>query len=129
VTAQLAALHVQVAEQIVQSLQDAHEMLRALLGDEELVQPRLESLAGKTVAFTGPLSIRRFDAEVMVMQAGGSVDRHVTGRVDVIVQGRRSPAYRDGHKGDKLARVEKLLSKGREICIINEDRFKELVGL
>src|SRR5438477_8766657 len=43
---------------------DAREMLRALQGDGDHAQPPLESLAGKTVVFTGPLAIRRFDAEV-----------------------------------------------------------------
>jgi serine/threonine protein kinase len=108
---------------------DAREMLSALQGDGDHVQPPLESLAGKVVVFTGPLSIRRFDAEVMVRGAGGSVADQVTARVDVVVQGRRSPHYRKGHKGDKLCEAEKLIRQGHPICIINEKAFKELVGL
>jgi serine/threonine protein kinase len=108
---------------------DAREMLRALQGDGDHIQPPLASLAGKTVVFTGPLSIRRFDAGVMVRQAGGSVAEEVTKRVDVVVQGGRSPLYRNGHKGDKLCQAEKLIRQGHPICIINEREFGELVGL
>jgi serine/threonine protein kinase len=108
---------------------DAREMLRALQGDGDHQQPPLESLAGKTVVFTGPLSIRRFDAEVMVRQSGGSVADQVSTRVDVVVQGGRSPLYRNGHKGDKLCEAEKLIRQGHPICLINENQFKELVGL
>jgi serine/threonine protein kinase len=108
---------------------DAREMLRAMQGDGDHVHPPLESLAGKTVVFTGPLSITRFDAGVMVRQAGGSVADLVTARVDVVVQGGRSPLYRNGHKGDKLCEAEKLIRQGHPICIINEKDFKGLVGL
>jgi serine/threonine protein kinase len=108
---------------------DAREMLRALQGDSDHVQPPLESLEGKTVVFTGPLSIRRFDAEVMVRQSGGSVVDQVSNRVDVVVQGRRSPLYRNRHKGDKLCEAEKLIRQGHRISIINETEFINLVGL
>lgn len=107
---------------------DAREMLRALQGDADRPQPCVESLAGKTIVFTGPLSVRRFDAEVLVRQAGGSVADEVSTRVNVIVQGRRSPHYRNGHKGDKLCQAEKLIRQGHPICIINEKQFKDLVG-
>ena len=108
---------------------NAHEMLRALLGDDDHVQPALESLKGKRVAFTGPLSIRRFDAEVMVRQSGGFVSSHVTSQVDVVVQGRRAATYSHGHKGDKLRQAEKLIRQGHTMCIINEEQFQSLVGL
>ena len=108
---------------------DAREMLRALQRDTDPPEPCLESLVGKTVVFTGPLSIRRFDAGIMVRAAGGSVADEVSTRVDVIVQGRRSPHYSNGHKGDKLCQAEKLIRQGHPICIINEKRFKDLVGL
>ncbi len=89
----------------------------------------LESLDGKKVVFTGPLSIRRYDAEVMVRQAGGSVADRVSPQVDVVVQGGRSPNYRNGHKGDKLCDAETLIRQGHPICIINEKEFREVVGI
>ena len=69
----------------------ALDMIRALQGHDYTEHQPLESLEGKTVAFTGPLSIRRFDAEVLVRQAGASISDQVTSRVNVIVQGRVPP--------------------------------------
>jgi NAD-dependent DNA ligase len=108
---------------------DACAMLRALQGEPDLVGPCVDSLDGKTVVFTGPLSLPRFDAEVLVRQAGGSVANAVTKKVDVLVQGARSPLYRDGHKGTKLAKAEKLLRQGHPISILDERQFLDLVGV
>jgi serine/threonine protein kinase len=109
--------------------ENACEMLRALEGDHDCASPRVDSLEGKTVVFTGPLSLPRFDAEVMVRQAGGSVAKDVSKRVDVLVQGGRSPHYRNGHKGEKLLKAEKLLRQGHPIAILNEKEFLGLVGV
>jgi serine/threonine protein kinase len=108
--------------------ENACEMLRALKGDHDLAGPCVDSLVGKTVVFTGPLSLLRFDAEVLVRQAGGSVGHEVSERVDVLVQGGRSPHYSDGHKGEKLRKAEKLMRQGHPISILNEREFLGLVG-
>jgi NAD-dependent DNA ligase len=71
----------------------------------------------------------RFDAEVLVRQAGGTVAGAVSRKVDVVVQGGRSPHYLDGHKGEKLLEAEKLIRKGHPISILNEREFLELVEL
>jgi hypothetical protein len=55
-----------------------------------------------------PLAIKRADAETLVLQAGGRVVGKVTKSLDVIVVGGRSPLYRKGHKGTKLAEVDRL---------------------
>ncbi len=105
----------------------ALDMLRALQGhDYPEIQP-LESLEGKTVAFTGPLSIRRFDAEVLVRQAGATISDQVTSRVNVIIQGRRCHDYVTRHKGSKLLAAEKLIRQGVPISIISEPEFFNLV--
>jgi serine/threonine protein kinase len=109
--------------------QDACGMLRALLGEEECTGPAVDSLDGKKVVFTGPLSLPRFDAEVLVRQAGGTVVGDVSKKVDVVVQGGRSPHYINGHKGDKLLKAEKLIKQGHPLSIINEQQFLELVEL
>jgi serine/threonine protein kinase len=109
--------------------ENACEMLRALEGDHDSAVPCVDSLAGKTVVFTGPLSLLRFDAEVLVRQAGGSVAQAVTRQVDVLVQGGRSPHYSNGHKGEKLCKAEKLIREGHPISILNEREFLGLVGL
>jgi len=105
----------------------ALDMLRALQGHDYSERQRLESLEGKTVAFTGPLSIRRFDAEVLVRQAGASISDQVTSRVNVIIQGRRSHDYVMRHKGSKLLAAEKLIRQGLPISIISEPEFFNLV--
>jgi serine/threonine protein kinase len=105
----------------------ALEMLRALQGHDYSEPEPLESLEGKTVAFTGLLSIRRFDAEVLVRQAGASISEQVTRRVNVIIQGRRSHDYVARHKGSKLLAAEKLIRQGVPISIISEPEFFDLV--
>lgn len=105
----------------------ALDMLRALQGHDYPDPKPLESLEGKTVAFTGPLSIRRFDAEILVRQAGASISDHVTARVNVIVQGRHSHDYVTRHKGAKLRAAEKLIRQGVPIAIISEPEFFKLV--
>src|SRR5262249_91778 len=64
--------------------ENACEMLRAMTGDHDFAGPCVESLDGKTVVFTGPMSLTRFDAEVLVRQAGGSVVHSVSKLVDVL---------------------------------------------
>ncbi len=105
----------------------ALDMLRALQGHDYPDAQPLESLEGKTVAFTGPLSIRRFDAEVLVRQAGASISDQVTSRVNVIIQGRRCHDYVTRHKGSKLLAAEKLIRQGVPISIISEPEFFNLV--
>lgn len=105
---------------------DAFAMLQALDGDEPPAESPLKSLKDKTVVFTGPLSITRFDAEVLVLQAGGRVAREVNKHVDVVVQGGRSPHYKGGHKGRKLAAAERLIRSGHRLHIIGEAEFRRL---
>ncbi len=105
----------------------ALEMLRALQGHDYPETRPLETLEGKTVAFTGPLSIHRFDAEILARQAGASISEQVTSRVNVIIQGRRSHDYVMRHKGAKLRAAEKLIRQGLPISIISEPEFFKLV--
>jgi eukaryotic-like serine/threonine-protein kinase len=105
----------------------ALEMIRALQGHDYSEREPLHSLEGKTVVFTGPLTMRRFDAEVLVRQAGASISDHVTSRVSVIVQGRRSHDFVMRHKSSKLLAAEKLIRQGVPISIISEPEFISLV--
>lgn len=105
---------------------DAYEMLEALEGGDDPPPTRIASLAGKTVAFTGHLSLKRFDAEVMVLQAGGEVARAVTRSVDVLVQGGRSRAYKSGRKGVKALQAQRLIEQGHPLVIIGEQEFRRL---
>jgi eukaryotic-like serine/threonine-protein kinase len=109
--------------------ENAYDMLRALNGDHNPAGSCVDSLLGKTVVFTGPLRLPRFDAEVLVRQAGGSVAKEVSKQADVLVQGSRSPHYGNGHKGEKLCKAEKLIREGHAICILNEREFLKLLDL
>ena len=105
---------------------DAYEMLEALEEGAEAPTGRVRSLAGKTVAFTGPLSIKRFDAEVIVLQAGGEVAQRVTRSVDVLVQGGRTRKFKSGRKGTKLLEAQRLIEAGHPLVIIGEKEFRRL---
>ncbi len=105
---------------------DAYAMIQALEGNEVADAAKLDSLENRTVVFSGPLSMPRFDAEVLVLQAGGRVVTRVTKEVDVVVQGGRSPHYRTGHTGAKLDAARKLIAKGNQISIIGETQFRRL---
>lgn len=105
---------------------DAYEMLEALEGKSDFSESPVDTLEGKTVVFSGPLSIKHFDAQIMVLQAGGSVASRVTRKVDVLVQGGR--AYRNGRKkGQKLRSAQKLIEQGAQLHIIGEKEFRKLV--
>lgn len=104
---------------------DAYEMLLALEGDGEVTTSPIHSLKGKVVAFCGQLSIKRFDAEIMVLQAGGTVSQNVTRKVDVLVHGGKR-RIKDGHKSAKLRQAQKLIEQGAEIHVIGEREFRQL---
>lgn len=105
---------------------DAYEMLEALEGGDEAPASKVANLAGKTVAFTGPLSIKRFDAEVIVLQAGGEVAQKMTRKVDVLVQGGRTRKHKSGRKGTKLIEAQRLIEQGHPLVIIGEKEFRRL---
>lgn len=104
---------------------DAYEMMLALDGDGEVASAPVHTLRGKAVAFSGRLSIKRFDAEIMVLQAGGSVAQNVSRKVDILVQG--GHRRKDGHKSAKLRQAQNLIEQGADIHIIGEKEFRRLV--
>lgn len=106
---------------------DAYEMLQALDGHDEPPTSEIHSLEGKTVAFSGPLSVRRFDAEIMVLQAGGAVTQNITRKVDVLVQGGRGPRQKNGRLSAKLRQAKRLIEQGQRIHVIGEHEFRRLV--
>jgi eukaryotic-like serine/threonine-protein kinase len=104
---------------------DAYEMLLALEGDGQVTTSPVHTLQGKVVTFAGQLSVKRFDAEIMVLQAGGTVSQNVSRKVDVLVQGGKR-RVKDGHKSAKLRQAQKLIEQGRELHIIGEREFRQL---
>ena len=106
---------------------NAYEMLLAIEG-RTIDRTVVRTLRGKNIVFTGKLSVRRADAELLASQNGASVQGKVRSNTDIVVVGGRSPAYSDGIRGTKLKAVDKLNAKGSRIRIINEPQFMRLVG-
>ncbi|HOS43649.1 MAG TPA: NAD-dependent DNA ligase LigA, partial [Armatimonadota bacterium] len=71
--------------------------------------------SGKTVVFTGALSIPRDDAEAMVKTLGGKASSRVSKKTDVVVVGENA-----GAKADKARQLG--------IAMITEDEFRALVA-
>jgi BRCT domain type II-containing protein len=103
-------------------------MIQALESEPGTIS-KLRSLKGKTVVFTGPLSIKREEAAILVFQAGGRVSNEVNARSNVLVVGGRSKNYRGGgNKGKKLNMALKVNRQHPErITILGEPDFRRLV--
>ena len=104
----------------------AYEMLLALEG-QDVEQPAIRTLKNRRVVFTGPLSVRREDAAMLVAQVGGTVQGEVRGNTDVVVVGQRSKLYRHKMKGKKIKTAQELNRSGSKIRFINEPQFLRLV--
>jgi serine/threonine protein kinase len=106
---------------------DAYEMMQALKGEQEAVN-RIKSLKSKIVVFTGPLSIKRDDAMLLVFQAGGIVASKVNGQTDVLVVGGRGDYHGGGNKGVKIRRALRINKRHpNKIALIGEPNFMRLV--
>ena len=86
----------------------------------------VRSLKDKNVVFTGPLSIKRHDAALLVSQCGGTVQSSVTPKTNVLVVGQRSKLYKGKIKGTKIRAAEELNRMGAKSRFINEPQFLRL---
>jgi DNA ligase (NAD+) len=73
-------------------------------------------LTGKTIVFTGVLSIERSDAKSAVEAAGGKVTGSVSRKTDYVVVG--------ADPGSKLDKAREL-----GVTILTEDNFRKLAGI
>jgi serine/threonine protein kinase len=106
---------------------DAYEMMQALKGEQEAFS-KIKSLKSKTVVFTGPLSIKRNDAILLVLQAGGMVASKVNGQTNVLVVGGRGDYHGGGNKGVKIRAALRINKKApNKITLIGEPGFMRLV--
>jgi DNA ligase (NAD+) len=83
--------------------------------------PALESeaetpLTGKTIVFTGSLSIERSDAKAAVEASGGNVTGSVSRKTDYVVVGT--------DPGSKLDKAREL-----GVAVLTEDEFRHLAGI
>jgi eukaryotic-like serine/threonine-protein kinase len=110
---------------------DSREMLARLEHQESqsALAGRVRSLKGKRVVFTGTLLMTRAEAKRQVRRAGGTVDDRVSHRTDVVVVGKQSPHWKAEKQGQKLLDVEYERELGHPIALLNERRFRALIGV
>jgi serine/threonine protein kinase len=106
---------------------DALEMTAAIETPAQVRTGGVSSLRGKSVVFTGALSMLRKDATRWVQKVGGKVGSKVTGQTDVLIRGRVNPVFAAGDMGIKLLAAARLLERGKQIRVINEEQFRHLV--
>ena len=108
----------------------AAEMLAALTEGKRTAatRPRVRSLDGKRVVFTGKLSIQRAHARKLARRAGAVVERGVSHLTDIVIVGDQSPHWKAEKKGQKLLDVDREAELGHVIALLNESQFKRLVG-
>src|SRR5439155_24036180 len=108
----------------------AAEMLAALTarGEAPRKAPRVRSLAGKRVVFTGGLSVRRAAAQKLARKAGAIVEARVSHVTDIVVVGDQSPHWKAEEKGQKLLDVDHETERGHTIALVRESRSLALVG-
>lgn len=102
---------------------DALKMRAALGAGMPVRFERVSTLSGRTVVFTGKLSLPRARARALVIQAGGKVSESVGAGTDVLVCGNANKTYVAGTKGAKLMAAESLREKGHAIRVIDEESF------
>ncbi len=86
------------------------------------------SLNGKSVVFTGRLSMPRREAVSLAKRRGARVQVKVTSLTDVLIQGAVAKAWKADLKGQKLLDVDRERERGHNICVIDEREFLMLVG-
>jgi NAD-dependent DNA ligase len=89
---------------------------------------RVQSLAGKRVVFTGPLSIPRATARKLARKAGATVQGQVGHQTDIVVIGGPSRQWKAEAKGQKLLDVDHEVERGHRIALLTESRFLKLIG-
>ncbi len=86
-------------------------------------------LYGETILFTGALGILRWQAADMAAGAGCDVARSLTKKVTILVVGTQDRRRLRGYdKSSKHRAAEAVIRAGREIQILSEPDFLELMG-
>lgn len=84
----------------------------------------------KTVVFTGTLqSMIRKEAQVKVLEIGGECGSGVTSQTNFLIVGEQDyQKYGEGFKSSKMKKAEKLLSQGKEIELLTEGQFLQMIN-
>lgn len=86
------------------------------------------SLRGKSIVFTGKLSMTRREAAELATARGARVQLRVTSQTDLIVVGERAPQWIAAQKGRKLLRVDREGELEHWIVELSESDFFRLAG-
>lgn len=86
-------------------------------------------LNGKVIVFTGTLSIKREEAMKLAASHGAIPAASVTSQTNYLVIGNDDYGnFKLGNKSNKMIKAEKLIAKGQDLEMINEDYFFELLS-
>lgn len=89
-----------------------------------------QSLRGKTIVFTGNMSIDRERAIDLAVAAGGKVTSAVSGKTTYLVTGAVLEDGRAIEEGSKYKKLKQLESEGKPgPSLLTEDQFLALVGV
>jgi DNA-binding transcriptional MerR regulator len=96
-----------------------------------VLEAKPAALLGQRVAFTGRFAtLSRAEAESLVKGAKGRCVPSVTVRTTMLVVGMRGwPLMDSGHVTGKLAEAERLRGLGRQVRVVSEPEFREILGL
>lgn len=113
------------------SISRAPKSATSLRQNLRLAQPNADGpLFGETVAFTGTLSISKREAAEWATDAGCKVAKTVTRQVTILVVGVQDLRRLKGHtKSNSHRKAEQMIAKGREIQILSESEFFEMMGV
>tara|TARA_B100000795_G_scaffold266511_1_gene249800 strand:+ start:703 stop:1623 length:921 start_codon:yes stop_codon:yes gene_type:complete len=96
---------------------------------EESFQPE-NLFFEKNVVFTGTLSsMQRKEAQVKVLEIGGKCSSGVNNSTNFLIVGDQDYSrYGDGFKSSKLKKAETLMNDGKEIELLSESQFLEMIN-
>lgn len=88
----------------------------------------VEALVGKSIVFTGDLSISRDFAQDLAKRAGLTVKTNVSRKTDFLVEGTQDPdRIKHSEKSQKQLRADALIAQGHGLQILSETEFLALV--
>jgi len=135
---QLHTIGESIARSVVTGLAARASILDNLLAHVEVTWPRGATadanaagpFAGKSVMFTGALeSMKREEAQKMVVEAGGKAASSVAKTLDYLVIGDKDlEKFNEGWRSSKLKKAEQLANDGAPLQIISESQFLELLA-
>ena len=96
---------------------------------EKKIQPE-NIFYQKNVVFTGTLSsMSRKEAQIRVLEIGGKCSSGVSNSTNYLVVGEQDyETYGKGFKSSKLKKAEKILNDGKDIELLSENQFLELIS-